>query len=145
MVEATAKTLTLALRCSVIRGSEAPLELHSLPLLPTCGILPLAVPKIHHGYTPMNFDRCAISPSLHRPPDALRAQSPKQASLLCSQEQKNSNLSVTVFPMVEATGLEPAASCSQSRHSTKLSYASNCFAIIHVKLIIVKAFGVFLA
>ena len=26
--------------------------------------------------------------------------------------------------MVEATGLEPAASCSQSRHSTKLSYAS---------------------
>ena len=26
--------------------------------------------------------------------------------------------------MVEATGLEPAASCSQSKHSTKLSYAS---------------------
>ena len=26
--------------------------------------------------------------------------------------------------LVEATGLEPAASCSQSRHSTKLSYAS---------------------
>ncbi len=47
--------------------------------------------------------------------------------------------------MVEATGLEPAASCSQSRHSTKLSYASNCLVIIHVKLIIVKAFGVFLA
>ena len=27
--------------------------------------------------------------------------------------------------MVEATGLEPAASCSQSKHSTKLSYASD--------------------
>ena len=27
--------------------------------------------------------------------------------------------------MVEATGFEPAASCSQSKHSTKLSYASN--------------------
>ena len=26
--------------------------------------------------------------------------------------------------LVEATGLEPAASCSQSKHSTKLSYAS---------------------
>ena len=26
--------------------------------------------------------------------------------------------------VVEATGLEPAASCSQSKHSTKLSYAS---------------------
>ena len=25
--------------------------------------------------------------------------------------------------MVGATGLEPAASCSQSKHSTKLSYA----------------------
>ena len=44
--------------------------------------------------------------------------------------------------MVEATGLEPAASCSQSRHSTKLSYASNCLAIIHFKLIIVKTFVV---
>ena len=26
--------------------------------------------------------------------------------------------------MVEVTGLEPAASCSQSKHSTKLSYTS---------------------
>ena len=45
-----------------------------------------------------------------------------------------------LFSMVEATGLEPAASCSQSRHSTKLSYASNCFAIIHSKPVIVKTF-----
>ena len=30
-----------------------------------------------------------------------------------------------VFFLVEATGLEPAASCSQSKHSTKLSYASS--------------------
>ena len=46
--------------------------------------------------------------------------------------------------MVEATGLEPAASCSQSRHSTKLSYASNCLAIIHSKHIIVKVFVSFI-
>ncbi len=29
--------------------------------------------------------------------------------------------------LVEATGLEPAASCSQSKHSTKLSYASKSY------------------
>ena len=28
-----------------------------------------------------------------------------------------------LFAVVGATGLEPAASCSQSKHSTKLSYA----------------------
>ena len=33
------------------------------------------------------------------------------------------NLMFTAF-LVEATGLEPAASWSQTRHSTKLSYAS---------------------
>ena len=35
--------------------------------------------------------------------------------------------------MVEATGLEPAASCSQSRHSTKLSYASMVQKATHIK------------
>ena len=29
--------------------------------------------------------------------------------------------------LVEVTGLEPAASCSQSKHSTKLSYTSSYF------------------
>ena len=32
-----------------------------------------------------------------------------------------------VLLLVETTGLEPAASCSQSRHSTKLSYVSKSF------------------
>lgn len=50
--------------------------------------------------------------------------------------------------MVEATGLEPAASCSQSKHSTKLSYASDIFHtvldsfyIIPDRLKIVKLFS----
>jgi len=30
------------------------------------------------------------------------------------------------LPLVEATGFEPAASWSQTKHSTKLSYASGC-------------------
>lgn len=49
--------------------------------------------------------------------------------------------------MVEATGFEPAASCSQSKHSTKLSYASDnsctvldSFYIIPDEREIVKAF-----
>ena len=66
-----------------------PMNIDSLPILSNCGILPLAVPKIAFRLgAPSDFDRCAISPSLHRPPDALRAQCPKQARLLCSQEQK---------------------------------------------------------
>ena len=35
-------------------------------------------------------------------------------------------LSYTSIQKVEATGLEPAASWSQTKHSTKLSYASFC-------------------
>ena len=33
-----------------------------------------------------------------------------------------------LFYLVEVTGLEPAASWSQTKHSTKLSYAPICFA-----------------
>ena len=39
----------------------------------------------------------------------------------CEEKKLCSNRKVA---LVEVTGLEPAASCSQSRHSTKLSYAS---------------------
>ena len=37
--------------------------------------------------------------------------------------------------LVEATGLEPAASWSQTKHSTKLSYASK-YSVIYYKLIL---------
>ena len=47
--------------------------------------------------------------------------------------------------MVEATGLEPAASWSQTKHSTKLSYASKSFFFVVVMsdsfYIIAKIFG----
>ena len=43
--------------------------------------------------------------------------------------------------LVEATGLEPAASCSQSRHSTKLSYASILIFVVSVKIQIINCFG----
>ena len=39
-----------------------------------------------------------------------------------------------LFRLVEATGLEPAASWSQTKHSTKLSYASK-YSVIYYKLI----------
>ena len=44
--------------------------------------------------------------------------------------------------MVEVTGFEPAASCSQSKHSTKLSYTSILLTvfIIPYKFLIVNAF-----
>ena len=39
-------------------------------------------------------------------------------------QEKSPYLLVRAFTMVEVTGLEPAASWSQTKHSTKLSYAS---------------------
>ena len=50
---------------------------------------------------------------------------PKQA-LALSAKEKSSNPSVTAY-MVEATGFEPAASCSQSKRATKLRHASILF------------------
>ena len=35
------------------------------------------------------------------------------------------------FVLVEVTGLEPAASWSQTKHSTKLSYTSYCVFQLH--------------
>ncbi len=62
-----------------------------------------------------NFDRCAIFASLHRPQDALWRQCPKQAACF-ARNKKSSNLSVTAFTMVEATGLDSrAAALGHSR------------------------------
>ena len=69
---------------------------------------------------PSDFDRCAILASLHRPPGALRRRCPKQ---ICFARKKREPLKTLSF-LVEATGFEPAALCSQSRCATKLRYAS---------------------
>jgi len=41
----------------------------------------LAVPKIHYGFLPLNFDRCAISLSLNHPPDAVELNAADSATL----------------------------------------------------------------
>ena len=50
----------------------------------------------------------------------------------CSLQQTSNPMSIvrTKLFMVEATGLEPAASWSQTKHSTKLSYASSSTFVI---------------
>ncbi len=74
----------------------------------------------------MNFDRCAISPSLHRPPDAvgLNATKLRYASIL----------SYAIF----------FGGCALLRSAPKLRYASivnlKCLAIIHFHLCFVNSF-----
>ena len=106
----------------------------------TCGIFGFAAtlryPKfccalVRH----QNFDRCAISPSLLPPPAAvgLNAQSKR---LLC--RKKSSNREGAAFILVEATGFEPAASCSQSKRATKLRHASLCnfqLSVVYITLL----------
>ena len=63
----------------------------------------------------------------------------------CLLYHKIKNLSTPDFrffwkSLVEATGLEPAASWSQTKHSTKLSYAPYNFFIIQYLLSVVKYF-----
>ena len=52
------------------------------------------------------------------------------------KQMRTDTLSVrSICIMVGATGLEPAASCSQSKHSTKLSYAPTIMPIYDITLI----------
>ena len=61
-----------------------------------------------------------------------RRSNPKPESGACFThiKIKATTFQLLLFVVVEATGLEPAASCSQSRHSTKLSYASIIYIFI---------------
>ena len=55
---------------------------------------------------------------------ARSPSSPATSTVLCKKIKTGHIFIVTC--MVEVTGLEPAASWSQTKHSTKLSYTSKC-------------------
>ena len=96
---------------------------------------PLAVPEKAFGLSPLLvfFDRCANSASLHLPPEALGfiAQS---RNLLCSHipqlkiafvRTNKKGCSKHPFCLVGVKGLEPPASCSQSRRATNCATPRN--------------------
>ena len=88
------------LHASVIRGSETPAELHSLPLLPTCGPT-LAVPEIYlcHKEKATSLRKLTLTATLFRhclylPPAHLSLKVlPSQAQqILCCVGQKYGRL-----------------------------------------------------
>ena len=98
---------------------------------------PLAVSKILFG---LERRRILTAAPFHTPfiRHWRRSCSMPKASLLCSQIKKAVIFQLLLLFLVEATGLEPAASCSQSKRATKLRHASICnfqLSVVYIKLL----------
>ena len=64
---------------------------------------------------------CALF-AKNSPPDCFLRCRPSQVLVLTHKRKNSHDLKVITVFLVGMTGLEPAASCSQSRRSTKLGY-----------------------